>query len=105
GASGRALTLGSVDGFIQVVAEAASKRVLGVQIAGPGATELIGEAALAIEMTATLDDLALTLHPHPTIVEGIVEAADLALGQPRHTFRRADGGRCPPRSWRAARRG
>lgn len=86
-ASGRALTLDQPDGFFQVVAERDGGRVLGVQIAGPGATDLAGEAALAIEMTATLDDLALTLHPHPTLAESFVEAADLALGRPRHIFR------------------
>jgi dihydrolipoamide dehydrogenase len=86
-AAGRALTLGETDGFLQVVAEAGGGRVLGVQIAGPDATELAGEAALAIEMTATLEDLALTLHPHPSLGEAFVEAADLALGRPRHIYR------------------
>ncbi|MGH2602637.1 MAG: dihydrolipoyl dehydrogenase, partial [Dehalococcoidia bacterium] len=88
GASGRALTLEEPDGLVQVVAERAGGRLLGVQIAGPVATELIGEAALAIEMTATLEDLALTLHPHPSLAESFVEAADLALGRPRHLFKR-----------------
>lgn len=94
-ASGRALTLEEAEGFLQVVAEAGSGRLLGVQIAGPGATDLVGEAALAIEMTATLEDLALTLHPHPTLAESFVEAAELALGRPRHVFRagRERGGR------------
>jgi dihydrolipoamide dehydrogenase len=87
-AAGRALTLGETDGFLQVVAEATGGRVLGVQIAGPDATELAGEAALAIEMTTTLEDLALTLHAHPTLSEAFVEAADLALGRPRHIFQR-----------------
>jgi dihydrolipoamide dehydrogenase len=90
-ASGRALTLEEAEGFLQVVAEEGSGRVLGVQIAGPGATDLAGEAALAIEMTATLEDLALTLHPHPTLAESFVEAAELALGRPRHVFRAGRG--------------
>jgi dihydrolipoamide dehydrogenase len=85
-ASGRALTLAEADGFVQVVAERDGGRVVGIQAAGPGATELAGEAALAIEMTATLEDLALTLHPHPTIAESLVEAAEMALGRPRHIF-------------------
>jgi dihydrolipoamide dehydrogenase len=86
-ASGRALTLGETDGFVQVVAERGTGRVLGIQAAGHGATDLAGEAALAIEMTATLEDLALTMHPHPTFAESFVEAADLALERPRHIFR------------------
>jgi dihydrolipoamide dehydrogenase len=88
-ASGRALTLEEPEGFLQVVFEQGGGRLLGIQIAGSDATELAGEAALAIEMGATLDDLALTLHPHPTIAESFVEAADLALGQPRHIYRAA----------------
>ena len=87
-AAGRALTLNESEGFLQLVAEASTGRLLGIQVAGSGATELAGEAALAIEMTATLDDLALTLHPHPTLAEAFVEAADLALGKPRHIFKR-----------------
>jgi dihydrolipoamide dehydrogenase len=89
-ASGRALTLGETDGFVQVVAERGTGRILGVHAAGHGATDLAGEAALAIEMTATLEDLALTLHPHPTIAESFVEAADLALDRPRHVFRNVE---------------
>ena len=92
-ASGRALTLDETDGFVRVVAERGSGRLLGIQAAGPGATELAGEAALAIEMTATLDDLALTLHPHPTVAESLVEAAELALGRPRHLFRQETRGK------------
>ncbi|MGD9891880.1 MAG: dihydrolipoyl dehydrogenase, partial [Dehalococcoidia bacterium] len=95
-ASGRALTLEEPEGFLQVVSDLDSGRLTGVQIAGTGATELAGEAALAIEMGATLDDLALTLHPHPTIGEAFVETAELALGRPRHIFRTP-----PPRDDRA----
>jgi dihydrolipoamide dehydrogenase len=92
-ASGRAITLEESDGFLQVVFEQGNGRLLGIQIAGSDATELAGEAALAIEMGATLDDLALTLHPHPTIAESFVEASDLALGRPRHIYRAAQSPR------------
>ncbi len=87
GASGRAQSLGQSTGFVQVVAERDSKVVVGVHAVGARVTELAGEAALAIEMAATLDDLALTIHPHPTISEAIVEASLLALGAPLHIFR------------------
>jgi len=85
-ASGRALTLGVTGGQGQtlVVSDRANGALLGVHIAGPGASELIGEAALALEMGATLDDLAATIHPHPTLSEGLTEAAELALARPTH---------------------
>jgi len=86
-ASGRAVTLAERQGFLQIVAEEGSGRVVGIHAAGAGVTELAGEAALAIEMGATLDDLALTMHPHPTLSEAIPEAAWLALGEPLHVFR------------------
>ena len=85
-ASGRALTLGASDGQTLVVADRASGVLLGVHIAGAGAGELIGEAALALEMGATVEDVALTIHPHPTLSEGIAEAAELALGLPTHSL-------------------
>ncbi len=89
-ASGRALTLsaGSGQGAGQtvVVSDRANGVLLGAHIAGPDAGELIGEAALALEMGATLDDIALTIHPHPTLSEGLAEACELALGLPTHTL-------------------
>jgi len=85
-ASGRALTLGAAGGQTLVVSDRASGALLGAHIAGMGASELIGEAALALEMGATLDDIALTIHPHPTLSEGLVEATELALGLPTHTL-------------------
>ncbi|MFB6286550.1 MAG: dihydrolipoyl dehydrogenase [Candidatus Bipolaricaulia bacterium] len=84
-ASGRALTMNVSDGFAKVVADRESEVVLGVQIVGPEASTLISEGALAIEMGARLEDLALTVHPHPTLSESLMEAAELALGQPIHT--------------------
>jgi len=86
-ALGRALTAGETDGFVKVVWEKGSKRVVGVQIIGPSASDMISEAALAIEMGATLDDIALTIHPHPTFPEALMEAAEAAAGQPIHQLR------------------
>ena len=74
-ASGRAMPLNAPDGFVKTVADAETKRILG---------ELISEAALAIEMGAHLDDLAQTIHPHPTLSEGLLESVDAALGQAIH---------------------
>jgi dihydrolipoamide dehydrogenase len=85
-ASGRALTLGARDGQSTVVADQATGLVLGVHLAGAQAGELIAEAALAIEMGATLEDLAGTIHPHPRLSEGLLEAAELALGLPTHAL-------------------
>ncbi len=78
-ASGRAVTLGRADGLTKLVADAASGRLLGVGIVGPGAGELIGEAALAIETALTAEDLALTIHAHPTLAESLMEAAETLL--------------------------
>ncbi len=83
-ALGRALSLGETDGFVKVVADRTSHVVLGVQIVGPEASTLIGEATLAVEMGARLEDLALTVHAHPTFPEALMEAAEAALGQPIH---------------------
>jgi dihydrolipoamide dehydrogenase len=87
-ASGRALSLNHTDGFVKIVAEKASQRVLGVHIVGPEASEIIAEGGLAIEMGATLEDLALTIHAHPTLPEAIMEAAEAALGHPIHIFQK-----------------
>nr|BAL54238.1 dihydrolipoamide dehydrogenase [uncultured Acetothermia bacterium]BAL60268.1 dihydrolipoamide dehydrogenase [Candidatus Acetothermum autotrophicum] len=83
-ALGRALTMGETEGFIKIIADAETKVVLGVQIVGPEASTLISEAVLAIEMGATLEDLALSIHPHPTLPEGLMEAAEAALGKAIH---------------------
>ena len=83
-ASGRARMLNAREGFAQVVAEAGGGPILGVHIAGPHASELIAEGTLAVEMGASLEDLALTIHPHPTLSEQLAEAAHLALGRPIH---------------------
>ncbi|MDG6925823.1 MAG: dihydrolipoyl dehydrogenase [Nitrososphaerota archaeon] len=86
-ALGRALAAGEPDGFVRLISDAQSSVLLGVQIVGPEASDLISEAALAIEMGATLEDLALTIHPHPTLPEGLMEAAEAGMGRPIHQLR------------------
>ncbi len=83
-ASGRALTLGQSEGFVKVVADAPSGRLLGVHIIGPRATDLIAEATLAVQNGLTLDQLDLTIHAHPTLPESIMEAALAAQGRAIH---------------------
>jgi dihydrolipoamide dehydrogenase len=85
-ASGRAATLGASDGVVRMIVDRASDVVVGVQMAGPHVSELAGEATLAIEMMASPEDLAATIHPHPTISEGIREAAALLVGRPLHVM-------------------
>ena len=79
-ASGRAATLGRTDGLTKIIAEAGSGRILGVGIAGSGAGELIAEAALAVETAALAEDVAATIHAHPTLSESLMEAAERLLG-------------------------
>ncbi len=83
-ASGRALTLGRHEGLTKLIVDPKTNRVLGVGIVGYGAGDLISEAVLAIEMGATAQDLALTIHPHPTTSETLMEAADLFFGHSAH---------------------
>jgi dihydrolipoamide dehydrogenase len=78
-ASGRAATIGRSDGLTKLIVDAATGRVLGVGITGPGAGELIAEGALAIETAVTAEDLAVTIHAHPTLSEGLMEAAESLL--------------------------
>lgn len=86
-ASGRATTLGRMDGVTKILVEPDSQRILGVGICGPGAGELISEGVLAIEMGANLTDLKLTIHPHPTLSETLMEAAEVFFGQSTHLYR------------------
>ncbi|MBM4362449.1 MAG: dihydrolipoyl dehydrogenase, partial [Deltaproteobacteria bacterium] len=74
-ALGRALTLRETDGLVKVVADARDGRLLGLHVAGPSASDLISEAALALELGAQAEDLALTIHPHPTLGEALMEAS------------------------------
>ena len=83
-ALGRARTLGRSDGLVKVLTDPDSGLVLGVGMVGPQASELIAEGTLALEMGATLEDLMVTIHPHPTLSEAIVEAAAVAAGIPIH---------------------
>jgi dihydrolipoamide dehydrogenase len=83
-AIGRAQTTGETDGFIKVILDDSDKRVIGITIVGPNASDLISEAALAVEMDAEALDLSLTIHPHPTLGEGMMEAAKHALGEAIH---------------------
>ncbi|WP_435094811.1 dihydrolipoyl dehydrogenase [Halorubrum sp. N11] len=87
-ASGRAMTTGHTEGFARIVADDETGFVLGAQIVGPEASELIAEVALAIEMGATLEDVASTVHTHPTLAEAVMEAAENACGQAIHTLNR-----------------
>ena len=83
-AIGRALTTNDTDGFIKVILDAKNDRVLGVTVCGPHASDLISEAALAVEMDCEALDIGLTIHPHPTLGEGMMEAAKAAIGQAIH---------------------
>jgi len=86
-ALGRAVAVGETDGFIKVVADKESEQILGIHMVGADVTDLISEAALAIEMGATLDDLALTVHPHPTLPEALMEATEAAKGKAIHILK------------------
>jgi dihydrolipoamide dehydrogenase len=87
GASGRAISLGRTDGVTKLIIHPESERVLGVGICGPGAGELISEGVLAIEMGATAKDMALTIHPHPTLSETVMESAEVFFGHATHVYR------------------
>ena len=86
-ASGRALTLGHGDGVTKLVIDPETQRLLGVGIAGSGAGEMIAEGVLAVEMAALASDLSLSIHPHPTLSESLMEAADVFFGQSTHVYR------------------
>ncbi len=83
-ASGRAMSINETTGFVKVITDAKDARVLGIHIVGPEASDLISEAALAIEMGAFAEDISLTVHPHPTLGEAVMEAAKHALGEAIH---------------------
>ena len=77
-ANGRAWALGEANGMVKIVCETSGGRILGVHIIGPHATDLIAEAALAIQMEATIEDLTATIHAHPTLPEAVLDAAQKA---------------------------
>jgi dihydrolipoamide dehydrogenase len=87
GALSRAITIDRPEGLTKLVVDRKTGRVLGVGIAGSGAGELIGEATLAIEMGATAEDMKLTIHAHPTLSEGLMEAAEVFFGQSTHVYK------------------
>ena len=86
-ASGRATTLGRSDGVTKIILDPETERILGIGICGPGAGELIAEGTLAIEMGANITDLKLTIHPHPTLSETVMEAAEAFFGQSTHMYK------------------
>jgi dihydrolipoamide dehydrogenase len=87
-ALGRAFLVGETEGFVKIVADKESELVLGVHVVGPEASDIISEAALAIEMSATLEDVGFTIHPHPTLPEAIMEAAEAAKGKAIHIIKK-----------------
>ena len=85
-ASGRAQTFDRPDGLTKLIIDPATERILGVGIVGAGAGELIAEGVLAVESGLTAKDLALSVHPHPTLSETMMEAAEVFYGHPTHTY-------------------
>ena len=85
---GKALGMNEPDGFFQIVADAKTKRILGAQIVGAEASDLISEAAVAVQNGLTLEAIADPVHPHPTLPEGLKEAAENALGRAIHAVNR-----------------
>lgn len=90
-ASGRAATLDRPDGLTKLIIDPETERVLGVGIVGTGAGELISEGTLAVEMGALASDLKLTIHPHPTLSETLMEAADVFFGESIHVYKPRKG--------------
>ncbi len=93
GANGRAVSMQEAEGFIKMIADAKTHVILGVHIVGPDASNLISEAVLAIEMGARIEDIALSIHPHPTLGETMMEAAEATLGHAIHVIQKPLGGR------------
>ena len=87
-ALGRAMSVNDTDGFVKVIGDAETGELLGVHVVGNGASDMISEAALAIEMGAVLQDIQLTIHPHPTLPEAMMEAAAAARGEAIHIVNR-----------------
>lgn len=87
-ANGRAVSMSETDGFVKMIADKKTHILLGVHIVGPEASNLISEAVLAIEMGARLEDVALSIHPHPTLGETMMEAAEATLGHAIHIIQR-----------------
>lgn len=92
-ANGRALALGDATGFVKIVAEARHHELLGVHLVGPNVSELLAEPLLAVNLEATIAEIDMTVHPHPTLSEAIKEAAMAATGQAIHLPPRQQGTR------------
>jgi dihydrolipoamide dehydrogenase len=86
-ASGRALTMDRTDGLTKLIIDPETERILGMGIAGSGAGELIAEGVLAIEMAANATDLKMSIHPHPTLSETVMETAEMLFGTSTHVYR------------------
>ena len=86
-ASGRAIAIDRVDGMTKLIIDPETERILGVGLAGSGAGELIAEGVVAIEMGMTASDLKLSIHPHPTLSETLMEAAEVFFGQATHVYK------------------
>lgn len=82
--NGRALSLGKTEGFIRLVTDKTNNVLLGAQVAGVGASDLIGELTLAVEAGMSTEDVALTIHAHPSLAETIMDASEAELGMPIH---------------------
>jgi dihydrolipoamide dehydrogenase len=100
-ALGRAIAIDHTEGFVKVVGDRSSKLLLGATICGPEAADLVAEAALALEMGAYLEDVALTIHAHPTLPEAFHEACKAALGEAIHALNRPERPRKPEAAARA----
>jgi dihydrolipoamide dehydrogenase len=87
-ASGRAMSLMETEGFVKIICDAGTDELLGVHMVGPDVTELIAEAALGIEMGATAEDIARTIHAHPTLPEAFMEAAEAVHGMAVHIYQK-----------------
>ncbi len=87
-ANGRAVSMSETDGFVKMIADSKTGLLLGIHIVGPEASNLISEAVLAIEMGARLEDIALSIHPHPTLGETMMEAAEATLGHAIHIIQK-----------------
>lgn len=86
-ANGRALSIDSTDGFVKIITRKEDGLVIGAQIAGANASDIIAELGLAIEAGMTAEDIAMTIHAHPTLGEMVMEAAEVALGSPIHILK------------------
>ncbi|MCX7730540.1 MAG: dihydrolipoyl dehydrogenase, partial [Candidatus Caldatribacterium sp.] len=83
-ANGKAVIEGEIEGFVKIVSDAKSGEILGVHIIGPSASNLIGEGILAMYLESTPYELASAIHPHPTLSEAVMEAAEAVFGAPLH---------------------